>query len=248
MARPGENSATEESRTEVTLRSLTKRLVVVEVALLVLLASRLLLGSLGTTLNAERIRKSVEKLENIPEVIAGWEWDRSVADKSANVLHVTGGGYNLFVRRYERPETGERLYFQVCRWLDPLSCYELHGWHIAKTGDSPLTGEEGRMLQAAGFKEGWIEKNAERMYLLFWESDLLEPKVVRKGALTEDAGAKGRLSRLWGRTHRRIKSFFQKSDIVAKVIYLEETQSDEAREAVLRFAREIHEVMPRVLK
>lgn len=247
MARLGKNSTAEESKT-VKLRSLTKRLLVVEVALLVLLACRLLLGSLGTTLNAKRIRKSVEKLENIPEVIAGWEWDRSVTDRSANVLHVTGGGYNLFVRRYERPETGERLYFQVCRWLDPLSCYELHGWRIGKTGNSLLTGEEGRMLRAAGFSEGWIEKNAERMYLLFWESDLLEPKVIRKGALTEDVGAKERLSRLWGRTHRRIRSFFHKSDIVAKVIYLEETQSDEAREAVLRFAREIHQTLPRVLK
>jgi hypothetical protein len=238
----------EESNSKVKPPNSTKRLIVLEATLLVLFLSRLLLGCLGARLNAERITKSVEKLHDIPEAIAGWEWDRSETDKTANILHVTGGGYNLFVRSYVRPATGERLYFQVCRWLDPLSCYELHGWQIAKAGDSPLTGEEGRMLRAAGFREGRIEKNEERMYLLFWESDLLEPAVVRKGALTEDAGAKGRLSRLWGRTHRRIKSFFQKSDIVAKVIYLEETQSDEAREAVLRFAREVHEVLPRVLK
>jgi len=230
------------------MRVLTKRLIVLEVTLAVLFASRLLLGSLGTKLNAERIGRSVEKLGQIPEAIAGWEWDRSVTDKGASILHITGGGYSLFVRSYVRSETGEKLTFQICRWLDPLSCYELHGWRIVKTDDSLLRGEDGKVLRAAGVRESWVERNNERMGVLFWESDLLEPAVVRKGALTEGAGAKGRLSRLWGRTRRRIKSFFQKSSIVAKVIYLEKSQSDEARRAVLRFAREVHRALPSVLK
>lgn len=238
----------EKPNSKVKLATSTKRLIVLEMALLALFASRLLLGSLGARLNAERITESVEKLHDIPEVIAGWEWDRSVTDRSANVLHVTGGGYNLFVRSYVRGETSEKLYFQVCRWLDPLTCYELHGWQIAKAGNSLLTGEEGRMLRAAGVRDSWIQKSGERMAVLFWESDLLEPAVVRKGALTEDTGAERRLSRLWARTRRRIKSFFQKSAVVAKVIYPEESQNGEAREAVLRFTREVHRILPSVLR
>jgi len=190
----------------------------------------------------------VQKLHDIPDAIGGWEWDRSETDKGANVLHVTGGGYSLFVRSYVRRGTSEKLYFQVCRWLDPLSCYELHGWRIGASDTPLLTGEQGRMLRAAGVRESWIQKNGERMAVLFWESDLLEPAVVRRGALTENTGVKGRLGRLLGRTHRRIKSFFQKSDVVAKVIYPEESQNDEAREAVVEFTREVHRILPNVLR
>lgn len=230
------------------MRALTKRFIAIEVILTVLFASRLLLGSLGAKLNADRVMESARKLERIPEQIAGWEWDRAVKDDTARIEQVTGGGWNLFVRSYANPETGERLYFQVCRWLDPVSCYELHGWRIAKEDNPILTGGEGKSLRAAGVREIWIERNGDRMGLLLWESDLLAPEVVRTGAMIEEGGAKGRLSRLWGRTQRRIKSFFQKSDVVAKVIYAEEFGSEEGREAVLRFTEEVHRLLPRVLK
>jgi hypothetical protein len=230
------------------LRSVTKRLIALEALLAVLLASRMLLGSLGTRLNLERVSKSIEKLEAIPETIAGWEWDRTVKDKSANVLHVTGGGYNLFVRSYVRPGTGATLYVQVCRWLDPLRCYELHGWQIAKGSGHVLRREAGESLRAAGVREAWVERDGERMAVLFWETDLFNPTAVWKGALIEDAEAKGRLQRLWGRTRRRIKSFFRKSAVVAKVIYPEEQESEEARQAVLRFTREVHRMLPDVLR
>ncbi|MDP2897518.1 MAG: hypothetical protein Q8Q12_13335, partial [bacterium] len=92
------------------------------------------------------------------------------------------------------------------------------------------------------------EKNQERMGVLFWESDLLDPKAVLDGALTEDIGPKARLSKLWGRTQRSVKSFFQKSDVVVKVIYLGEAESEEKRDAVLRFTREIQGILPEVLK
>lgn len=230
------------------MRKLTKRLILVEVMLIGLIVSKMMLASLGTKLNAERVKKSAERLEQIPEAIGGWEWDRTARVKDADVARVTGGGYDLLVRSYVKQGSGDRLYFQVARWLDPLNCYEVHGWQVVKVGRPLLHGEEGRILRAAGVKEGWVEKDAERMAVLFWESDLLEPAIVREGALTEDFGAKGRLSKLWGRMHRRIKSYFQKSDIVAKVIYVGELEDDETREAVVRFAREMHQVLPGILR
>jgi len=230
------------------MRPVTRRIVAVEAMLAILVASRLLLDSLGERLNAERIRRSIEKLGDIPEAIAGWEWDRTVTDKMASMVTFTGGGYDLVVRCYVRPESDERVYFQVCRWLDPLSCYELHGWRIVRAERPVLVGEDARVLRRAGVKEGWVERNEERMGILFWESDLLEPGFVREGALIEDAGAKGRLSKLFGRTQRRIRSFFKKSDIVVKVIYPEESESEETREAVLRFACEVHRILPDILR
>ena len=209
---------------------------------------RILLVSFGGRLNAERVKKSAVRLEQIPEAVAGWEWDRTMTARNARMGHVTAGGYNLFVRSYVRPKTGHRLYFQVCRWLDPLSCYEMHGWRVVKPDKPLLRGEEGHRLRAAGMREGWVEKDEEKIALVFWESDLLEPTAIWKGALTEDVGAKGRLTRLWGRTSRRLKSFFQKSDIVAKVIYEGPPGSEQAREAVLEFAREIRRMLPNVLK
>ena len=229
------------------MRALTKRLIALEVILAVLFVSRLLLGSLGAKLNAERVMESARRLERIPQQIAGWEWDRTVTDDTARVEQVTGGGWNLFVRCYVSSDTGEEVYFQVCRWLDPLTCYELHGWRIVG-GESVLTGEQGRSLKASGVREGWIEKNGERMAILFWESDLLDPEPARKGALTEEAGARGRLSRLWGRTQRRIRSFFRKSVVVAKVIYPEESEDGETREALARFTSEVFQLLPKVLK
>jgi hypothetical protein len=226
----------------------TKRLVVLETVLGVFLVSRILLGSLGPKLNAERVKRSAEKLQYIPGQIDEWQWDETVKSKGAHMDQVTGGGWNLFVRSYVRPATGDRLYFQVCRWLDPLSCYEMHGWHVVKANQPLLRGDLGVTLRGSGVKEGWVEKNQERMGLLFWESDLLDPKAVLDGALTEDVGAKGRLSKLWGRTTRRVKSFFQKSDVVVKVIYLGEAESPEEQEAVLRFTREIQGILPEVLK
>ncbi len=229
------------------MRALTKRFIAIEVILTVLFASRLLLGSLGAKLNADRVMESARKLERIPKQIAGWEWDRTVTDDTARIEQVTGGGWNLFVRCYVRADTGEEVYFQVCRWLDPLTCYELHGWRIVG-GESLLTGEQGRSLKAVGVREGWIEKNGERMAILFWESDLLDPELARKGALTEETGAKGRLSRLWGRTQRRIRSFFRKSGVVAKVIYPDDPEDGETRDALAKFTSEVLRLLPKVLK
>ncbi len=231
-------------------RSITKRLIVVEVVLAALFVSRLLVASLGAKLNAERVRKSAGKLQSIPEIVAGWERDRSVTDEKsvADADQLTGSGYNLFVRAYVRRASGDRLYLQICRWLDPLSCYEMHGWTVIKAETSLLTGEVGRALRAAGVKEGWVEKDQEKMAVLFWEGDLLDQAVGPDDALTEDIGAGGRLSKLWGRTRRRIKSFFYKSDIVAKVIYVVRTGDDETREAVLRFTQEMHRILPSVLR
>ncbi len=215
---------------------------------MVFLASRMLLGSLGPRLNAERVEKSAGKLERIPEAIAGWEWDKTVKDTSADIARVTGGGWNLFVRSYVKPDAGRRLYVQVCRWLDPLSCYEMHGWRVVPATKPFLIGSEGQSLRSIGVKEGWIEKSGERMAVLFWESDLLDPAAVREGALTEDVGAKGRLSRLWGRTQRRLKSFFQKSDIIVKVIYSAGADNEGEREEVLQFARAIQGIIVELLK
>ena len=226
----------------------TKRLVVLEVMLGVFLVLQILLSSLGPKLNAERVKRSAEKLEHIPSRIGEWQWDETVKSKGAHIDQVTGGGWNLFVRSYVRPPTGDRLYFQVCRWLDPLSCYEMHGWQVVKPRQPLLTGELGKSFRDSGVKEGWLEKNQERMVVLFWESDLLDPKAVLGGALTEDIGAKGRLSKLWGRTTRRVRSFFQKSDVVVKVIYLGDTGSDEKSDALLRFTREIQQILPEVLR
>jgi len=230
------------------VRGFMKRLIVLEVLLVVLFVSRMLLGALGPKLNAERVKRSAEKLERIPEEIAGWKWDSTVKSTGAHIDQVTGGGWNLFVRSYVRPEAGDTLYFQVCRWLDPLSCYEMHGWEVVQARTPFLGGKQGRVLRASGVRECWIEKGEERMGVLFWESDLLDPDIIRGDALTEDTGVKGRLSKLWGRTQRRLKSFFQKSDVVVKVIYVGEGESEETGEAVLRFTREIQQLLPDVLK
>jgi hypothetical protein len=227
---------------------ITKKLVVLEVILGVFLASKIVLGTLGPKLNAERVKRSAEKLVHIPGRIEEWQWDETVKSNGAHINQVTGGGWNLFVRSYVRPASGDRLYFQVCRWLDPLSCYEMHGWQVVRPNKPLLTGELGGALRAAGVKEGWIEKNRERMFLLFYESDLLDPNAVFGGALTEDVGAAGRLSKLWGRTTRRVKSFFQKSHIVVKVIYLGDAENEQNAAAVLRFTREIRRILPEVLQ
>lgn len=226
----------------------TRRFVVLEITLSVFLASQIILTSLGPKLNAERVKRIAEKLEHIPNRIGEWQWDETAESHGAHINQVTGGGWNLFLRSYVRPTTGDRLYFQVCRWLDPLSCYEMHGWQVVRPNEPLLTGALGKTLRDTGVKEGWLEKNQERMVFLFWESDLLDPKAVLGGALTEDTGAAERLSRLWGRTTRRVKSFFQKSDVVAKVIYLGDPASAEKSDAVLRFTREIQQILPEVLQ
>ena len=232
------------------VRSLTKRLLVVEILLVGFFVSRLLVASLGAKLNAEKVMKSVQKLRSIPEAIAGWERDGTVTDETAvaDVSQLTGSGYNLFVRAYVRPESGDRLYLQICRWLDPLGCYEMRGWTVIKPQTRLLTGEDGRALKAAGVKEAWVQKGDERMAVLFWESDLLGPVATQDDALTEDTGARGRLSKLWGRTRRQVKLFFQKSNIVAKVIYIVRTDDDETRNTVLQFAHEVHRILPSVLR
>jgi hypothetical protein len=233
---------------EFCVGTLTKRLVVIEILLVILLGSRILLGSLGSKLNAARVKECAARLERIPDTIAGWEWDRTVTDKNASIELVAGGGWNLFVRSYVRPDTGDRLYFQVVRWLDPINCYEMHGWQVFKAAETFLAGQGGRALRAAGIKEAWVEKQEQKMALLFWESDLLNPSQVQESALTEKTDAKGRLSRLWRRTLRRVKSFFRKSNIVAKVIYEGELSGGDTRDAVLEFTRDLHEILPGVLK
>jgi hypothetical protein len=83
---------------------------------------------------------------------------------------------------------------------------------------------------------------------LFWESDLLDPAIIGGDALIEDTGLKGRLSKLWGRTYRRLRSFFLKSDVVVKGIYIGEPEGDKERQAVVRFTREIQRLLPEALR
>ncbi len=230
------------------MRGVTRRLIVLQIVLAVLLVSRILLGTLGPKLNAERVKRSAEKLDRIPEQIAGWKWDRTVSSAGAHIDQVTGGGWNLFVRSYIGPERGDTLYFQVCRWLDPLSCYEMHGWEVVPARTSFLSGGEGRKLRSSGVKEGWVEKGEEKMGLLFWESDLLAPTVVRGDALTENTEGQSRLSKLWGRTYRRLRSFFLKSDVVVKLIYVGEPEDRASIDAVLQFTKEIQDLLPEVLQ
>lgn len=226
----------------------TRRLILLEITLSVFLVSKILLGTVGPKLNAERVKRSAEKLKGLPGQIGEWQWDETLKSRDAHINQVTGGGWNLFLRSYVKPTTGERLYVQVCRWLDPLSCCEMHGWQVVKPHRPLLTGKLGKSLRDAGVKEGWLEKNRERMFFLFYETDLLDPKAVLGGALTEDTGAAGRLSKLWGRTKRRVKSFFQKSDVVVKVIYLGDAENEQNAAAVLCFTREIRRILPEVLQ
>lgn len=229
------------------LRPLTRRIVFLELWLAALGLLDLFLAPVAESYRTHAFKQAYMKLRRLPEQIAGW---KLVNVASPNLLQESGnlqGNLQIATGTYRYEETDDQVAVSIAHWYHPVRCYLLHGWEMFRPHTELLMAQDAKDLREKGVGGACFRQPDQEVLILFWESSLTAPEVVRAVPSASDGSVGQSLSRQALTLKRRIQRFLLRGPIVVQVLRNSTTFSASQRDALLRLVRELLIVLPKIL-